>query len=151
VDIPNANTFLKAGKRKVRSAAQTARHLRSQVMTPPPPSKPGWGGGLGVRTALDLALRLAERGQWADVTRLCEAHVRDHGESAQALYILGRARDAQGEVEPARDLYQRALALNSEHTFASLRLAQLPDPETPAGAHPGPDGRARPSKSKLQA
>ena len=50
-------------------------------------------------------------------------HVREHGESAQALYLLGRARDAQGELEPARALYRRALALNSEHTFASLRLA----------------------------
>lgn len=154
VDIPDANAFLKAGRRKVRSATQTARHLRSQVMAPPPPplaSKPVTGGGREVRTALDLALRLAERGQWADVTRLCEAHVRDHGESAQALYLLGRARDAQGEIEPAREFYRRAVALNSEHTFASLRLAQLPDAEPPKAASRGPDDPARPSKRKLQA
>ncbi|MEY2409110.1 MAG: chemotaxis protein methyltransferase WspC [Verrucomicrobiota bacterium] len=124
VEIRDANAFLKAGKRKVRVATQTARHLRTQLMTPPP-SKPG--AAAAVRSALDLASRLAERGQWADVSRLCEAHVREHGESAQALYLLGRVRDAKGELEPARQLYQRALGINSEHTFASLRLAQLPD------------------------
>lgn len=151
VGIPDAHAFLKAGKRKVRAATQTARHLRTQVMTPPSSSEPGRSGGREVRTALDLALRLAERGQWPDVTRLCEAHMSEHGESAQALYLLGRARGAQGELEPARDFYRRALALNSEHTFASLHLAQLPDPETPDGAIPGLEGRTRPSKRNLQA
>ena len=141
VDIPDAHAFLKAGKRRVRTAAQTARHLRSHVMaTAQPPAKPGGAGAPEIRSALDLALRLAERGQWADVRRLSEAYVREHGESAQALYLLGRARDAQGELEPAREFYQRALALNSEHTFASLRLAQLPDPVPAAtpGSKPAP-------------
>jgi len=140
VDIPEAFAFLKAGKRRVRTAAHTARHLRTQVMASPPPLPPkaGGEGQREIKSALDLAMRLAERGQWADVTRLTEAYVREHGESAQALYLLGRARDAQGELEPARDLYQRALALNSEHTFASLRLAQLPDPAPGAGQKPKP-------------
>ena len=140
LNIPNAHAFLK-GRRRVRSAEPPARPLPHPTLTPPPmPPQPCTGAGGTVRTALDLALRLAERGQWPDVTRLCEAHVREHGESAQGLYLLGRALDAQGELEPAREKYQRALLLNSEHTLASLRLAQLPTAATP------PD----PSQGRLQ-
>lgn len=149
VDIPNANAFLKAGKRRVKVAAQTARHLRTKVLTPVPASQSA-GANREIRSALDLAARLAERSQWADVLRLCEAHIREHGESAQALYLLGRVRDAKGELEPARELYRRALSLNSEHTFASLRLAQLPDASTaptPASA-PTPATGAPPATEK---
>ena len=147
VEIPDANAFLKAGKHQVRAATQTARTLRTQVMAPPP-GKPDKANKPQIRTALDLAMRLAERGQWADVQRLCESYVRDHGESAQALYLLGRARDVQGEIEAARGLYGRALNLHPEHTLASLRLAQLPD-STPA-RKPGPALQSRTPASKSQ-
>lgn len=151
VEMPGAHAFLKAGRKQVRAAAHTARHLRTQMMTPPKPSS---GGKCEVRSALDLAERLAERGQWTDVIRLCEAHVRDNGDSAQALYLLGRARDVQGETELARGLYQRALDLKSDHTLAGLRLAQLPNPEpakAPSGDSPPLQSRTPASKKKLQA
>ena len=149
VEIPDAHAFLKAGKHQVRTATQTARTLRDQAMTPPP-AKAGKANRPQIRTALDLAMRLAERGQWADVTRLCESYVRDHGESAQALYLLGRARDVQGEIEAARGYYGRAIELHPEHTLASLRLAQLPDPK-PGGERGSPaQGRAGQSEGKLK-
>jgi chemotaxis protein methyltransferase WspC len=148
VEIPDAHAFLKAGKHQVRTATQTARVLRTQAMTPPP-ARAGKGNKPQIRTALDLAMRLAERGQWSDVARLCESYVRDHGESAQALYLLGRARDVQGELEAARGHYGRAIELHPEHTLATLRLAQLPDSK-PA-SEPGPlQSRTPPSKSKLK-
>ena len=149
VEIPDAHAFLKAGKHQVRSATHTARTLRDQAMTPPP-AKAGKANKPQIRTALDLAMRLAERGQWADVTRLCESYVRDHGESAQALYLLGRARDVQGEIEAARGFYGRAIELHPEHTMASLRLAQLPDPK--AGGERGSpvQSRAGQSEGKLK-
>ncbi len=149
VGVPYAHAFLKAGKRLIRSAAQTARHLRTQLMAPSS-RKPKVGDGQGIRSALDLAARLAERGQWADVQRLCEAHIRDNGETAQALYLLGRSHDAEGEIEGARNFYQRALVLNSEHTLAGLRLAQLPNRLAPDGTEPGLQSRAPLSKKKLQ-
>lgn len=147
VEIPDANAFLKAGKHQVRVATQTARVLRTQAMTPPP-AKLTKSEKPQIRTALDLAMRLAERGQWADVTRLCESYVRDHGESAQALYLLGRARDVQGELEAARGLYGRAIQLHPEHTMATLRLAQLPDPKP--GPSPQLQSRTPQSKGTLK-
>lgn len=149
IDIPGAAAFLKAGKRQVRAAKQTARYLRDQG-TPPsaaaPALRPASNGG--VRTALELAAKLADRKQWPDVIRLCESYVRDYGETAQALYLIGQARDAQGDGEAARDFYCRALQLNPEHTMASLRLAQLPD--STAVITPVLNDRVRPSKQKLQ-
>ncbi len=149
VEIPGANAFLKAGKNHVRSATQTARTLRTQVMAPPT-DKPGKAPKPQIRSALDLAMRLAERGQWADVRRLCEAYVRDHGESAQALYLLGRARDVEGELEAARGFYGRAIELHPEHTLATLRLAQLPEPKPDGKAGPPLQSRTPQSKGKLK-
>ena len=145
VEIPDAHAFLKAGKHQVRAATQTARTLRTQVMEPPQ-TKTAKANKPQIRTALDLAMRLAERGQWSDVKRLCESYVRDHGESAQALYLLGRARDVEGELEAARGLYGRAIELHPEHTLATLRLAQLPAPKP--GSEPGPPLQSRTTQSK---
>lgn len=149
VEIPGAYAFLKAGKNQVRSATQTARTLRTQVMSPSP-DKAGKAPKPQIRSALDLAMRLAERGQWADVRRLCEAYVRDHGDSAQALYLLGRARDVEGELEAARGFYDRAIKLHPEHTLATLRLAQLPDPKPAGEAGPPLQNRTPQSKGKLK-
>jgi chemotaxis protein methyltransferase WspC len=149
VEIPGVNAFLKAGKNLVRSATQTARTLRTQVMAPQP-DKSGKAPKPQIRSALDLAMRLAERGQWADVRRLCEAYVRDHGESAQALYLLGRARDVEGELEAARGYYGRAIELHPEHTLATLRLAQLPDPKPAGEANPALQSRTPQAKRKLE-
>ena len=149
IEIPDAHAFLKAGKHQVRTATQTARVLRTQVMAASAPAKTGKEKPQ-IRTALDLALRLAERGQWSDVARLCESYVRDHGESAQALYLLGRARDVQGELEAARGLYGRAIELHPEHTLASLRLAQLPDPKPVVPVAPRLQSRTSQAKGKLK-
>jgi chemotaxis protein methyltransferase WspC len=148
IEIPDAYAFLKAGKHQVRTATQTARVLRTQVMAAAP-AKTGKEKPQ-IRTALDLAMRLAERGQWPDVARLCESYVRDHGESAQALYLLGRARDVQGELEAARGLYGRAIELHPEHTLASLRLAQLPDSKPVGQTTPRLQSRTAQSKGKLK-
>lgn len=149
VEIPGANAFLKAGKNQVRSATQTARALRTQAMSAPT-EKRGKAAKPQIRSAIDLAMRLAERGQWSDVRRLCEAYVRDHGESAQALYLLGRARDVEGEIDAARDFYGRAVELHPEHTMATLRLAQLPEPKPAARANPPLQSRTPESKGKLK-
>jgi hypothetical protein len=77
--------------------------------------------------------------------------VRDNGETAQALYLLGRAHDVEGGTEDARNCYQRALALNSEHTLAGLRLAQLPNPESKDANDAALQSRTPSSKKKLQA
>lgn len=148
VEIPDANAFLKAGKHQVRVATQTARVMRTQVLASA--SAKSFKEKPQIRTALDLAMRLAERGQWSDVARLCESYVRDHGESAQALYLLGRARDVQGDMEEARGLYDRVIKLHPEHTMASLRLAQLPDPKPMAEPGALVQNRTPPCKGNLK-
>jgi len=148
VEVPGTYAFLKAGKKQVRSAMQTARDMRTRVITQPP--KPSTADKAPVRTAMDLAERLAERGQWDDVLRLCEAHVRDHGASPQALYLLGRAHDVKGEINSARRLYERTLEMDSDHTLASLRLAQLPEPGTESEDDPRLHNRTRAVDQKFQ-
>lgn len=129
VEIPGASAFLKSGRTRLRESTETARCLRGSSQSPPP-SRPASGSGtpgaIPTRTPLDLAAKLAERSQWPDVARLCENFIREQGESAEALYLLGEARAALGDTHQARRHYQRALELRPEHTMASLRMAQLP-------------------------
>jgi hypothetical protein len=139
ITIPGVSAFLKAGKRRVAEASETARgmgshssHSQSQSGSrPAPATRPAM---ISSRTPLDLAAKLAERAQWVDVIRLCESYLREQGECAEAMFLLGDARRAQGEMEVARWHYERTLQLMPEHTMATLRLAQLPSAAALAAA-----------------
>ena len=100
---------------------------------------------------INLGTALLETGNLEEATWHFREAILLDPRSPAGFYGLGAALDRGHKYDNAIAEYKRALALNSEHTFASLRLAQLPDAETPAGARPGPDSRTRPSKSKLQA
>lgn len=123
IDIPAVSAFLKAGKRRMQEATETARAMGGSTSIPATPAPAPL---IPVRTPIDLAAKLAQRGQWADVTRLCESYIREEGECADAMFLLGEVQRAAGQMEGARWHYERALQLKPEHTMASLRIAQLP-------------------------
>jgi chemotaxis protein methyltransferase WspC len=74
---------------------------------------------------LEQALRLADRGSFADAARLCEQHLRKHGPAAGAFYLLGLVREAAGESRDAEAFYRKALYLEPNHQETLAHLALL--------------------------
>jgi chemotaxis protein methyltransferase WspC len=73
---------------------------------------------------LATARRLADAGRLAEAEAVCEAHLREHGSSAAAYYLLGLVRDASGD-ERAADCYRKVIYLEPNHAEALMHLALL--------------------------
>jgi len=56
---------------------------------------------------------------------VCAVHVRQHGPSADAFYLLGLVRDATGNSVEALGYYRKALYLDPHHAEALIHLALL--------------------------
>jgi chemotaxis protein methyltransferase WspC len=80
-----------------------------------------------VQTQADLALaqQLADEGRLAEAAEICEAHLREHGVSAQAYYLLGLVRHAAGADSQASEFYRRALYLKPDHYETLVQWALL--------------------------
>jgi chemotaxis protein methyltransferase WspC len=70
-------------------------------------------------------MRLADQGHFVEAATCCEAHLRRHGPSATAFYLLGLVRDATGSESEAGDCYRKALYLDPDHADAQIHLAFL--------------------------
>jgi chemotaxis protein methyltransferase WspC len=77
--------------------------------------------------AADLgeAVRLADQGHFAEAAIRCEAHLRSHGASAGAFYLMGLVRDATGNAPEAIAFYRKALYLDPNYYDAQIHLALL--------------------------
>src|SRR5882672_2376405 len=71
---------------------------------------------------LERARGLADAGRLAEAAKICEAHLREYGPSAQAYYLMGLLRDATGDLT-AQDYYRKALYLDPNHYESLLQLA----------------------------
>jgi chemotaxis protein methyltransferase WspC len=76
-------------------------------------------------TGIDRARRLADQGHLAEAAAHCEAHLREHGPTAEAFNLLGLVRDASGKTDDAADQYRKALYLDPNHHEALIHLALL--------------------------
>ncbi len=74
---------------------------------------------------INHALQLADQGRLIEAAQACETHLRAHGPSAQAFYVLGLVRDASGSHTDAVEFYRKALYLNPQHPEALGQLALL--------------------------
>lgn len=74
---------------------------------------------------IDEAARLADQGHLAEAAKSCEEHMRSHGPSAQAFYLMGLIRDAGGNVPEAALYYRKALYLDQDHQETLIHLAFL--------------------------
>ncbi|MDB6067063.1 MAG: methyltransferase [Pedosphaera sp.] len=74
---------------------------------------------------LDKAQLLADAGRLAEAAEVCEAHLREHGVSARAYYLLGVVRHAAGAEMQAMDLYRRALYLDPNHYETLMQWSSL--------------------------
>ena len=61
----------------------------------------------------------------AEAAQLCEEHLREHGSSTQAYYLLGLVRDNAGQPDEARKFYRKALFLDPGHYEALLHFGFL--------------------------
>ena len=74
---------------------------------------------------LDTARALADRGQLAEGTLLCEEHLRRQPSAAAAWYLLGVIREAAGDRQRAVECYGKTLYLEPDHADALLHRALL--------------------------
>jgi len=102
-------------------AAAAKRHPPARAELQPPKD----AKKIAAPKNLDTAQRLADAGKLADAAALCEAHLREQGPSAQAYYLLGLVRDADGDTSQAVAHYRKALYLQPKHGDALLQLSLL--------------------------
>jgi chemotaxis protein methyltransferase WspC len=74
---------------------------------------------------LDTAAKLADEGRLSEAAQVCDEHLREHGSSARAYYLLGLVRDTAGQPDEAWKFYRKALYLDPEHYEALLHSAFL--------------------------
>ena len=91
---------------------------------------------------LEEAFRLANAGKLKEAAQLCETHLRQHGASAQAWYLLGLVRDA-GNDATSIDCYRKALYLEPNHYESLLQMALLSERN-------GDTARARTFRSRAE-
>jgi chemotaxis protein methyltransferase WspC len=75
------------------------------------------------------AVRLADQGRMADAAKACDEHLRKHGPSVPAFFLLGLIRAATGNLTEARDYYRKALYLDRNHHDSLIHLGLLLEKE----------------------
>lgn len=88
--------------------------------TPVRPPEPATSAG-----DLQSATHLADQGSYAEAAAHCEAHVREHGASPAACYLLGLVRDAMGDLPGAARHYRQTLYLDPNHHDALSHYSLL--------------------------
>jgi chemotaxis protein methyltransferase WspC len=74
---------------------------------------------------IEEAARLADQGRFAEAEAICQAHMREHGATAEILYLMGLLRDAAGRLDEAAQYYRKTLYLDRDHREALSHLALL--------------------------
>jgi chemotaxis protein methyltransferase WspC len=118
------------------------RNRQPAFIAPEPDPAPNGTTDLGAANAADtgrdhnigslhLARRLADSGQLDEAAALCQTHLTQHQDCAEAYYLLGLVKDATDNPE-AMELYRKALYLDPNHyetlVHAALWLEKHGDP-----------------------
>ncbi len=110
----------------VKINASRARQAKPEPVAAQSPkiSQPVPASAKTPATDLETAGRLADAGRLAEAADACEAHLREHGASASALYLLALIRDSLSDPR-AGETYRKVLYLEPNHPEALLHLALL--------------------------
>ncbi len=103
-------------------ASTAAASLSSDNRTPSP--HPAHQAAIELVTDLNAARALADEGKFKEAVAICEAHLSEHGPTAQAYYLLGLIHDANADPL-AVEFYRKALYLEPNHYETLLQLALL--------------------------
>ena len=136
--MPKAHAFRKGGK-----AAKQPHHVKTLPILAVPPrrapaarritgtnterSAPAPDHAVAAAEGLESGRQLANQGRFVEAEKLCEAHLRAHGASAEVFYLLGLVRDAVGHPSAAAASYRKALYLDPCHHETLVHLALLMD------------------------
>lgn len=162
VRIPQSFAFRPPGGPRTRKAAVIAPPP-PPVRKPPPPAKPRSLAPLPPlpvppspptaqpqpATELIEIRALADRGKLADATKLCAQHLKSHGPSAEAFYLMGLLHDADGRPAEAVEFYRKAIYLDPVHHEALVQLALLRERLGDHAAAQALNERARKAALKL--
>jgi chemotaxis protein methyltransferase WspC len=74
---------------------------------------------------LVLARQLADKGELAAATKICEEYLDQYGPSAQAFFLLGIINDAADDTKQSEKLFRKAIYLNPNHEEALVFLSLL--------------------------
>jgi chemotaxis protein methyltransferase WspC len=94
-------------------------------MSPAPASAPPARVVPDTSADIGEARRLADQGHFVEAATCCAEHLRRHGPSAPAFYLMGLVRDATGNQPEAVSYYRKALYLEPNHHEAQIQLALL--------------------------
>lgn len=126
---PSAIARLQTADRPVKAKQEPKPEFKSpprprpfqvKAVAPPAPPTPSSNESL-----LDIAQRQADIGSFDEAAVACEAHLKAHGPSAQALYLMGLIQGATGKRTRAEDYFRKALYLEPDHEEALMHLALL--------------------------
>ena len=115
--------------KRVTSGARPPKARPSAIVVPTPAATPAVKAkpAAAPKPAVDhlaTARELADGGKLEEATRVCHAHLDQHGASVQAYYLLGVIHDAQGSPV-AQEFYRKALYLDPNHYESLLQMALL--------------------------
>ena len=74
---------------------------------------------------LEIARKLADKGEFHKATDICESYLDQCGPSAQAFFLLGIIRNAADDVNQAEKLFRKALYLDPNHEETLVFLSLL--------------------------
>ncbi len=118
---PKTPPALPKAKPKDISLAPTQEKRRpenSSTYTPENPQKT-------LKSALENARELADRGQIVTAINLCETYLQQNRSSADAYYLLGELHQAQGQLAQAEKNFEKSIYLNPHLEEALVHLALI--------------------------
>jgi chemotaxis protein methyltransferase WspC len=104
---------------------RTSRPMPFQRALPAKAAAPAAPPAVAGASLLADATRLADEGHFVEAATCCTDHMRVHGPSAEAFYLLGLVRGATGNPGEAVAFYRKALYLDPNHYEAQVHLALL--------------------------
>ncbi len=78
-----------------------------------------------LKSALENARELADRGQIVTAINLCETYLQQNRSSADAYYLLGELHQAQGQLVQAEQNFEKSIYLNPHLEEALVHLALI--------------------------
>jgi chemotaxis protein methyltransferase WspC len=117
---PHVNPPVPPRADPVRSGFAPGSH-RHQLQHPQPLPQPQQDQ----QEQLATVSRLADRGELAAATQACQVLLKDHGDSVDALHLMGVIRAAAGDLQSAAQFYRKALYLDPAHRDTLLHLRLL--------------------------
>jgi chemotaxis protein methyltransferase WspC len=127
--LPMAFAFRKTAalRREPPPEAVGSRPARRPALKAVPPARRVVQPSVARPDDIADAQQLADQGRFVEAAAVCDTHIRTHGPSAAAFYLLGLVRDASGNAADAETSYRKALYLDPNHRHALAHLALLMD------------------------